>query len=119
MKKIFIICFILVANINIAFANVEIVDGDSINMDKRRIRLVGIDAPEYFQICKDKNDEPYDCGQSARNYLIKATKNKKITCECEEKPDKYKRDLCECFANGKSLNRKMVASGWAVSYSSK
>ena len=37
-----------------AFAaeNVYVVDGDSLEMGEVRIRLEGIDAPEYYQDCR-------------------------------------------------------------------
>lgn len=45
------------------------VDGDSLEIGSRRIRLMGIDAPEYDQFCKKNNGELYPCGQLAADYL--------------------------------------------------
>ena len=35
-----------------------VIDGDTIKVQGKKIRLFGIDAPELKQICKRKNGEP-------------------------------------------------------------
>ena len=99
-------------------ANAELyaVDGDSLEGEGRRIRLEGIDAPEYKQYCFTAKGEKYMCGQDSLSYLQELMKNKKIECKCEAEPDRYKRELCVCYADDIELNRQMVAAGQAVSY---
>ena len=36
--------------------NAKVIDGDTIKINDKKIRLFGIDAPEKKQICKDKNN---------------------------------------------------------------
>ena len=55
------------------------VDGDSLEIGSRRIRLMGIDAPEYDQFCKKNNGELYPCGQLAADYLKTLIAGKNIT----------------------------------------
>lgn len=98
--------------------NLQPVDGDSLENINRRIRLQGIDAPEYKQKCQRKDGSKYRCGLESLEYIKKLMKNKKISCQCENKPDRYGRELCICFADGLELNREMVAAGQAVSYRS-
>lgn len=98
--------------------NLQPVDGDSLENVNRRIRLQGIDAPEYKQKCRRKDGSKYRCGLESLEYIKKLMKNKKISCQCENKPDRYGRELCICFADGLELNREMVAAGQAVSYRS-
>jgi endonuclease YncB( thermonuclease family) len=43
-------------------------DGDSFVFGGQDIRLWGIDAPEYDQICQ-RSGRDYDCGRAARDYL--------------------------------------------------
>ena len=103
----------------------KIIDGDSIRIEKHRIRLLGIDAPEMKQLCKDKNNEDYACGHLSKNFLIsfidgvKNLKNlKEVFCYYSEF-DKYNRVLGECFVGPKriyNLNQAMVLSGHAVAY---
>lgn len=99
-------------------ANAELyaVDGDSLEGDGRRIRLEGIDAPEYKQYCFTAEGDKYMCGQDSLAYLQELMKNKKTECKCEAEPDRYKRELCVCYADDLELNRQMVAAGQAVSY---
>jgi len=99
-----------------AQANVKIVDGDSLEIGDDRIRMQGIDAPEYKQSCRNKDGEKYRCGLEALAYLKNLAGDRKIDCRCEEKPDRYKRKLCECFVGNINLNREMVRNGWALTY---
>ena len=89
------------------------VDGDSLEIGSRRIRLMGIDAPEYDQFCKKNNGELYPCGQLAADYLKTLIAEKNITCRIH-KQDKYKRDLCTCYAETTDLNAEMIRAGYAV-----
>ncbi len=49
--------------------NITVIDGDTIKIGKEKIRLFGIDAPEIKQICKNKNNDPYACGEASRDAL--------------------------------------------------
>ena len=100
---------------------VKVIDGDSIEIKKEKIRLFGIDAPEMKQICHDKNNKPYACGHLSKTYLEKYIKNrsgKKIYCYYSER-DKYNRIIGECFIGTISkinINKMMVGNGRAVAY---
>lgn len=89
-------------------------DGDSITLGAERIRLIGLDAPEFDQSCR-KNGGDYPCGRMARNALTSLIAGKPVACAGWQR-DRYGRLLASCTANGQDLNRKMVESGWAVSY---
>ena len=115
MKK-FILMFFMLAQT--ATASVKVVDGDSLEIDGQRIRLDGIDAPEFLQTCENKHNQSYNCGQDAKAYLQKLITNNKVECNCLPQTDKYNRKVCECFSNETSLNRKMVAVGLARAYRS-
>lgn len=91
------------------------VDGDSLEIGSRRIRLMGIDAPEYDQFCKRGDGTLYPCGQLAADYLKTLTEGKIVTCRIH-KQDKYKRDLCTCYVGNTDLNAEMIRSGNAVVY---
>lgn len=94
----------------------EIDDGDSIRINGKRIRIVGIDAPELYQYC-DKDGQKFACGQYATDYLRRLIGRLSVTCRWIEK-DQYNRILGHCFAGETDLNRTMVLDGWATSYSS-
>lgn len=97
------------------FEQVKVVDGDSLEIGTRRIRLLGIDAPEYDQYCKNKNGNKYPCGKESLAYLKKLITNKNLHCTVHEK-DKYNRDLCTCYADNTNINAEMVRSGHAIVY---
>ncbi|MGB6119698.1 MAG: thermonuclease family protein [Mesorhizobium sp.] len=89
-------------------------DGDSITMNGERLRLRGIDAPEYDQTCM-KNAAAYDCGRESRRSLQALVRSGPLACEGWEK-DRYDRLLVICKAGGVDINRRQVELGWAVSY---
>ena len=114
MKYLFSALLLLCATS--ALANVKVVDGDSLELNGRRIRLVGIDAPEYFQVCFDENKNEYACGKESAAYLRSLVRDaSEIKCKKQD-TDVYNRDLSVCYADGVNLNEKMVQSGQAVSY---
>ncbi len=129
VKKIIIFLFFL--NINFALAEEisgipKIIDGDTVHIGNKKIRLEGIDAPEIKQKCKKSFlkissviginfNKNYDCGVISKKKLIQKIKNSKIRCSSSSK-DRYKRYLATCFKGNINLNRWMVNQGHAVAY---
>lgn len=95
--------------------SVNVVDGDSLEIGTKRIRLMGIDAPEYIQTCKNEHKKVYPCGKISAQYLRDLIGNNSITCKYNEK-DRYDRYLCTCYKGNVNLNREMVLSGNAIPY---
>ncbi|MBR7653965.1 thermonuclease family protein [Brucella oryzae] len=91
-----------------------VIDGDTVVVGKRHIRLKGIDAPEMQQQCV-RARAAYDCGKEARNILRARISRSSIRCETEGR-DQYSRDLARCYLGETDLNRWMVEQGWAVAY---
>lgn len=121
MKKVmFYILSALICGIfsSAAAAEYTAIDGDSLMHGERRIRLDGIDAPEFIQVCYDINGKEYPCGLKSLQYLESLMQNSIVTCDCLPEPDIYGREMCECFADGVSLNRAMVFAGYAQTYRS-
>ena len=96
---------------------VKVLDGDSLMVGGREIRLLGIDAPEYRQECAETETSAakFACGKMARKYLNSLTTSQQVTCTGNE-TDKYDRLLAVCTAGDVELNREMVLRGWAVSF---
>lgn len=90
------------------------IDGDTLVIGKTHIRLQGIDAPELHQLC-DNSGRMWKCGLAAKNQLKKMVAGDRLRCEVETR-DKYGRSVAECFDTSGSINRRMVARGWAVAY---
>ena len=114
MRRFIIIICALILGLNTAHARIKVIDGDSIFINQREIRLSGIDAPEYDQSCFDAEDKPYACGAEAHKALQKMVDN---TLKCRKvATDRYHREVSVCYAGGQNLNRQMVLQGWAVAY---
>ena len=114
-----IVCFFLkVCNaeeiISSSINPLKVVDGDSLEIGSSRIRLTGIDAPEYLQQCKRKNKK-LPCGKQATEHLKKLTNNKTVRCVVHQK-DRYDRFLCTCYVDELDLNAEMIRSGFAITY---
>ena len=89
-------------------------DGDTITLGGERIRLKGIDAPEYRQTCR-RDGREWPCGRRAREALGDMVGGRGITCAGWER-DRYGRLLAVCHAGEADINRRMVEEGWAVAY---
>lgn len=82
----------------------RVIDGDTLEIDSKRIRLFGIDAPERSQ----------PQGPAATAYLQRLL-HAPVTCH-PKSTDKYGRIVAQCFALGRDVGGLMVASGHAVDY---
>ena len=92
-----------------------IIDGDSLVIDDKPIRLFGIDAPELKQNCY-VDGVSWACGQAAKAYLTALVADGALSCQTISK-DQYQRMLAICYdMEGHELNRSMVASGHAIAY---
>lgn len=92
----------------------KIIDGDSLEVAGRRIRLWGIDAPEYGQRC-ERGGKPWKCGAAAIQALRARVAGRRVSCEVLE-IDRYERAVSRCTVGGKSLNEWLVREGWALDY---
>jgi len=104
------------ANTEILTGKPIAIDGDSLRLNGKEIRLLDIDAPEYTQTCKSLSDNAvYNCGRNAARHLRKMLSSNAVSCEGSE-IDKYDRLLAICHAGDIEINRQMVSDGWAVSF---
>ncbi|RKD60202.1 MULTISPECIES: thermonuclease family protein [unclassified Rhizobium] len=92
----------------------SVVDGDTLSINGERLRLKGIDAPEYRQRCR-RDGADWACGEEARRALATMIKSRAPECRGREK-DRYGRLLVTCVAGDLDINAAMVRSGMAVSY---
>ena len=103
--------------------NAQIIDGDTIKINSKKIRLHGIDAPEFNQKCKKPYltiifftfTKDYPCGKISTQKLQKKINNKVITCKILD-IDRYKRLIGECYKRNLNLNSWLVSNGYAVAY---
>jgi succinoglycan biosynthesis protein ExoI len=94
----------------------SVVDGDTVDIGKTRIRFEGIDAPESWQRCS-KSSKPYRCGKEAADALDGfLAASRPLRCEPHYKEGRG-RWVADCFrADGKSVNEWMVINGHAIDW---
>ena len=116
MKKLSLILFSILVLISYSFINTSdentlkgkarIIDGDTIEIKKEKIRFGGINSPE-------RNEVGY---KLAKDKLIEKIANNTLICLREKKRDRYQRIVGECYVNDESLSSFMVKNGYACDY---
>jgi endonuclease YncB( thermonuclease family) len=91
-------------------------DGDSFALGGAEIRLWGIDAPEFFQTCRNQAGQDYACGRQAKNYLQELIGRGSVRCEPTARAKRETRTVARCFVGAGDLGQLMVRGGWAVEY---
>ncbi len=94
-------------------AQIRIVDGDTLRLGDRMLRLHGVDAPERGQFCTDAQGRLYDCGTSAAAGLAELVGERGVDCRVAGR-DRFGRALGACRAGNIDLNASMVMAGWAL-----
>ena len=93
----------------------RIIDGDTIEIAGRKIRLHGMDAPEMRQYCTRSDGRRWACGRQAARMLGNIIGWRKVACE-KVTTDRYHRIVAICRAGNDDIGARMVAGGWAVAY---
>ncbi len=91
----------------------RVIDGDTLDVANRRIRLVGIDAPERAQQCTDASGQASPCGETSRRTLDDLVGRGPVTCLPIEL-DRYGRVIATCDFRGADLGEVMVTAGQAI-----
>ncbi|QRM35451.1 thermonuclease family protein [Microvirga sp. VF16] len=100
---------------NVVIGYAHVLDGDTADIDGKRVRFFGIDAPELSQSCVDAAGRSWQCGQEARGRLMELTQGKVVTCTYEE-ADATGRLLGSCKVAGRDINGILVAEGLAWAF---
>lgn len=92
----------------------QVRDGDSLDLAGQRVRLWGVDAPEFKQTCTRAGSR-WSCGRDARGALATHLAGRSLTCVPVDR-DAYGRVVARCTVGGRSVNEWLVRKGWAVDY---
>lgn len=89
-------------------------DGDSLAITGKRVRLFGIDAPEFDQVCT-RDGSNWACGQESARQLSRMVTGREVKC-VPTGLDGFGRIVARCWVGGVDVNRTMVALGYAVAF---
>jgi endonuclease YncB( thermonuclease family) len=95
----------------------SVLDGDSIEIEGERIRILGIDAPESGQLCFRKS-EPVEegawrCGRQAAQALAEWLGEQSVTCDTTAKGIRNGW-LSHCIVADHDIAEWLAGNGWAV-----
>jgi endonuclease YncB( thermonuclease family) len=97
-----------------ASAAPAVIDGDSLRAGDLDIRLLGIEAPELRQTCRDAQGRGWPCGQAAKARLAALVSRGEIACAVHGY-DRYRRALAICSAGDiADLGETLVREGHAI-----
>jgi endonuclease YncB( thermonuclease family) len=91
----------------------SIMDGNTLVIHGRLIRLYGIDAPETAQTCSINGRR---CGEEAAHALSDFIGERPVACDKREL-DRDGRIVAVCHVGGEDIGAWMVLQGWALAYS--
>lgn len=94
---------------------VRVIDGDTIDVGDRRVRLHGIDAPEQDQPCTTRTGQNWGCGDWVTRQVRDAYQGQIAQCR-QVDTDKYGRTVARCFVAGQDVARNLVRAGLAFAY---
>ena len=100
------------------------VTGDTIRLQRRIVRLWGVDAPEFNQHCEDPNGKPFLCGDEAHSALSELVKQDRVVCidiapeaqGASLSAERRRRYVATCYIGDINLNATLVRKGWALAY---
>jgi endonuclease YncB( thermonuclease family) len=98
---------------------IQVVDGDTLQIDGHLVQLYGIDAPELGQLC-DRGDDLWACGRESALYLQKQVsfEGPPALCTPWEGEPKLKADaeivIGICQIGPKDVGLTMVDNGYAL-----
>lgn len=97
-------------------AHATVVDGDSLRIGGEQVRLIGIDAPELHQTCRDADERQWPCGRAAKARLAAIVSGNDVACTARGR-DRYQRMLAVCSVGGiADLGEMLVREGHAVDF---
>lgn len=91
---------------------VVVVDGGTLRLKDRVVRLAGINPPARGDTCHATDGSGFDCGVAAANALAALVRGHAVECTMQNH-DGDGRPVGTCVAEGAALSQTLVASGWA------
>ncbi len=90
-------------------------DGDTLDLGGRSVRLFGVDAPETAQTCGAADGRDWACGAAAKARLAALIDGRDLVCAALDR-DRYGRVVATCAVDGADLGAALVGEGLAWAY---
>lgn len=90
----------------------RVADGDTLEIGGQRLRLVGLDAPEWDQACTAAAGQ-WPCGRAATERMRELVRGQVLNCRGTGH-DQYGRLLATCTVDGSDIGEALVRDGLAV-----
>jgi endonuclease YncB( thermonuclease family) len=102
------------APLQAAAADVRVVDGGTLRLGERIVRLQALEVPERGRaICRDSSGREQDCGAASAEAMARLVADRDLTCRIQGH-DRQGRAIGLCSAAGTELAASQVAAGWAL-----
>lgn len=112
-SAIILLCVISLCGFTLTDDNTRVRNGNELVLQGTRVRLLGIDAPQISQRCRDANDRNYWCGKAAKVYLEGLVAGRIVSCDVQYS-DVDGRPVATCSAEGADIGEAMVRAGHAL-----
>lgn len=93
-------------------SEVRVVDGDTLRLGDRTLRLSGVEAPGRGLRCADAEGRSFDCGAASAEALARLVSGRDLACRVHGR-DRFGRALGACVAGTVDVNSALVGGGWA------
>lgn len=97
------------------YGQVRVINGDTLQMNGKYMKLYGVDAPESNQTCADRSGRSYACGNQAALWLKSWLADNTIECRVMQQDAKGNM-VGVCSLGQYDIGAAMVNAGWAVTY---
>ncbi|MBR0651646.1 thermonuclease family protein [Roseomonas terrae] len=94
-------------------SDIRVVDGETLALGDRVVRLAGIAAPMRGEACRRADGERFDCGGASAAALMRLVDGRPVSCRITGR-DAFGRGVGQCESNGTDLSRMLVGNGFAV-----
>lgn len=96
-----------------AAPDIRVIDGETLALRERVVRLAGIAAPMRGEGCQRADGQGFDCGGASAAVLMRLVDGRPVTCRITGR-DAFGRGVGQCQANGLDLGRTLVTDGFAI-----
>lgn len=93
----------------------RVVDGDTLYVGDRKVRLFGIDGPESTQSCVSFQGQRWSCGASSKAALKQLVEGQVVTCQWTGMRS-HDRIVARCTVAGIDIAQSQVAAGMALDF---